>query len=314
VESIPRPGVLSILVVGVMSGLVPAQAGLLTLWLVWAPVPFWLRHLLHWNVAGGLFLAGILGAAFDAPYSGDYGRWITDVLIALFILPAISLACQLPHWPLRIYAGWRVARPAQAAADDSSPRREPLGIGHMLAGTLVVAMSIAGLRVAMTLDQQRSNQMIDSDFWWITWCWVVGILMLMSTLSLLPAVVLLLQPKGIWGPAGLLWLAYVLVPCGGLAIACYLEIASNDPLVLALTGAIVAAGVTFAIALGFPLLLVRWAGWRLVFPGDRRAALRELKQPRSKADAPIDSSIGGLPAAPPGGVGQHEQVHARELE
>jgi hypothetical protein len=289
-ESIPQPSVLSILVVGVMFGLVPAQAGLLTLWLVWAPFPFWLRHLLHWNAAGGLMLAGMVGAEVAMEPSAGDGRWFTDMLIAVFILPAISLACQLPHWPLRIYAGWRVARPVPIAAGDSPPRREPLGIGHMLAGTLVVAVSIAGLRAALTLDQQRTGQSMESNFW-IVWCWMVAILSLASTLSLLPALILMLRPKST-GQACLLWLAYVLVPCCGLAIACYLATASNDPLGLAgpLTGAIATACVTFATALGFPLLVVRLAGWRLVFPGDRRAAPNELEQLRSgwRADRLID--------------------------
>jgi hypothetical protein len=281
IESIPQPNVLSLFVVAVMGGFVTAQVGLLTLWLVWAPVPFWLRQLLHWNVAGGLFLAGVVGAAVAAPYSADQGRWFTDVLIATCILPAISLACQLPHWPLRIYAGWRVARPARVAADESPPRRQPLGIGHMLAGTLVAAVSIAGLRTAMTLDQQRTGQSIESTFW-IVWCWMVAILSLASALTLVPALVLMLRPKSAW-QASLLWLAYVLVPCSGLSLVGFLLSNSNDPFNIAgpLTGAFATACVSFATALGFPLLLVRLAGWRLVFAGDWRVERQDTEQPRS---------------------------------
>jgi hypothetical protein len=296
VESIPQPGVLSILVLGVMGGFVTAQVGLLTLWLVWAPVPFWLRHLLHWNVAGGLLLAGMVGAAVGSQHVADGSRWLTDMLIALFILPAISLACQLPHWPLRIYAGWRVARPMPIAFGDSPPSREPLGIGHMLAGTLVAAASIAGLRAALTLDQQRTGQSIESKFW-IVWCWMVAILSLASALILVPALILMLRPKSAW-QACLLWLAYVLVPCSGLSFVGFLLSNSNDPFNIAgpLTGAFATACVSFATALGFPLLLIRLAGWRLVFAGDWRSE-REQAGPPSKdervkplAATPFDSS------------------------
>jgi hypothetical protein len=65
----------------------------------------------------------------------------------------------------------------------------------------------------------------------------------------------------------------VLVPCSGLSLVGFLLSNSNDPFNIAgpLTAAFATACVSFATALGFPLLLVRLAGWRLVFAGDRRA-------------------------------------------
>ena len=87
-ESVQRPSVLAVVIGGVYIGIVSAQGGLLTLWLVWAPFPFWLRHLLHWNAAGGLLLSGMVGAAIAIGPSANDGRWFTDMLIALSILPA----------------------------------------------------------------------------------------------------------------------------------------------------------------------------------------------------------------------------------
>src|SRR4030095_7570455 len=102
---------------GAALGLFPAQAGVLTLWLVWGRGPFLRRLAVHWLAVLALYVAWALGFAMafgaDAPARELPAIWGA----VLCSLPLVSLAAQLPLWPLRTHLGWRVENNLDTSAN-----------------------------------------------------------------------------------------------------------------------------------------------------------------------------------------------------
>ena len=104
--------------VGVYAG----ELALLTLGLVFGPGAFLPRLAVHWVVALGLYVAWALGfAAAIASESVPAGGIPMVWRIALCGLPLVSLAAQLPLWPLRIYFGWRIEQADKSGARPATP-------------------------------------------------------------------------------------------------------------------------------------------------------------------------------------------------
>ena len=235
-------------------GVYAAELGALTLWLVWGPDTFLWRLTMHSTAAFGLYVAWALGfgAAFatDAPPGGIQQVWGW----VLCGLPLISLAAQLPLWPLRIYFGWKVERESTAV------KPQPLLIRDFLAGTVVTSVSLAALRL-MPEDFQR-----DPDFgiaWGVGTFATLGI----SAISLLPAIVFVLRFKETPAAAGA-WFGYVAgMWMATLAVVSILG-GSGPPedIVFAM---IVAFG-SFATAIFGVLFIARLRGYRLWFSRDLR--------------------------------------------
>ena len=99
-------------------GLFPAQAGLLTLWLVWGPGRFGWRLLVHWLLILGFSLAFLAGYAVMLRGKVSALEILKNYGIGLSIVPPLSLGLQLSLWPFRVYGGWRVVRVDSARVID----------------------------------------------------------------------------------------------------------------------------------------------------------------------------------------------------
>jgi len=259
-------------------GLFPAQAGTLTLWLVWGPGSFVRRLAIHWLAALALFTAWAMGIAIafgsDGPAQELPRVWGT----VLCSLPLVSLAGQLPLWLLRTHLGWRVERLEGEAQREPRlggslalphgplpPARQPLSIRDILLGTVVTAVTLAGVRlVAAMVDADRGMGQLDAGYW-LAWGIAVLIIAAISLLGFLPALWLLLRHRDT-GQAMGLWLGYAAVACFVMLVfmaSLFGGGPSPEPFV-----GLVCLLSSFALGLAVPLLLVRARGWRLILPGD----------------------------------------------
>ena len=247
-------------------GLFPAQLGALTLWLVWGPGPLAARLARHWLAVLALYAAWALGAGItlsDGPPNAVPSVWGA----VLCSLPLVSLASQLPLWPLRTHLGWRVERvvrsPGEPQAESST--KEPLLIRDILIGTAATAVALTGIRVvAAIVDAQQPGGQVPPG-WWFGWGVGVLIFAAISLLGFLPATWLLLRGSEP-APRLALWLGYVAV-AAMIIVAVIASIsggrADAEPFV-----GLLCLAASFAGALAVPLLLARSHGWRLVLPGD----------------------------------------------
>jgi hypothetical protein len=245
-------------------GLFPAQAGLLTLWLVWGPGRFGWRLLVHWLLILGFSLAFLAGYAVMLRGKVSALEILKNYGIGLSIFPPLSLGLQLSLWPFRVYGGWRVVRVAAPEPSTiSNTAREPLTIRDLLLGTLVVALALGGIRAAVAgVDVHRTtseSELLVGCFIGLLW------LTLVALLGYLAALFLLLELKNSSeAEAVSLWLGYV----GALLIG-YLAVQSPRPGIwYSLSSTIVSFG-SFAVGLGLPLLVARRDGWRLRLPRDK---------------------------------------------
>jgi len=242
----------------IVAGVILGEVGVLTLWLVWGPGSFLRRLVVHWLAGLGLFLALAIGFVI-ASAGGPPAEAIFEVLgTALCSLPLISLAAQLPLWPLRTYFGWRI-EPAISDQPDDVP--QPLAIRDLLLATVVTAVSLACLRLTPR-DAGQPDQMF-----WLEWC--VGVLSIagISTASLIPILVFTLRSYDT--TAAITWLG------GYIVLAVFIVVAA----LAASFGRMLPAEVYFVFAmtvsscvgaLAIPLLMVRARGYRLTFPPGRR--------------------------------------------
>lgn len=261
-----------VVVVAGLLGFWAAQLGLLSLWLVWGQGSYLRRLLIHWVAGAVLFLAWALGFA-AAMASEMPGEILLNVARATACgLPAVCLAAQLPLWPLRIYFGWRVEQPGDAAAEDS----QPLSIRNMLAGTLVTSVSLAALRF------MPPDFVIDADFW-IGWAITVAVVAGLSLVSLLPALAILLRMSQT-ASAATAWFGYA-----GLMLVATLAILSSFFGAGPPDAVFVGVAVTFfsfAGAVSLPLLIARARGLRLTFARDRQAGCQPLPAAPPSAEGP----------------------------
>ena len=268
-------------------GLFPAQVGALTLWLVWGPGSFLRRLAVHWLAALALFAAWALGIAVAIGGDGPARELPTIWGAVCCALPLVSLAAQLPLWPLRTHLGWRVERCIDEASPD--PRlgrslalpcppdatRQPLAIRDILTGTVVTAVALAGIRaVAALTDAQQAGGQLDSGYW-LGWGLAVLVTAAVSLLGFLPALCLLLRGSEPAPRVGL-WLAYVAVAALAIIVV-VASIVGGGPDVEPFVG-LFCLLASFSLALVVPLLLARSHGWRLVLPGDPPPGIPPLEK------------------------------------
>lgn len=261
-RGIAGPGGHSIMLVGLVVGVFPAQLGALTLWLVFGSGPFLLRLAVHWGVAAGLFAAWALGCA--AALADGPARELPMILTAVACaLPVVSLAAQLPLWPLRTHLGWRVELPADAASGSGAGGPKPLTIRDILLGTVVTALAVAALRVYPHLWPGPADY---RDNYWIAWAIAAGVIVLISVLALIPALTMLLLIRDTAG-ATMAWLGYA-AAAGFITLVAIGLFARMGPPPEAVAG-LVGVFTSFALTLGLPLWIVRAHGWRLVVGAER---------------------------------------------
>jgi hypothetical protein len=283
-----------LVIVGLVLGVFPAQVGALTLWLVFGSGPFLLRLAAHWGIAFGLFAAWALGCA--AAMADGPTRELPEVLSAVVCsLPLVSLAAQLPLWPLRTHLGWRVELPndekgsgvlgGERLSNMEKPcppktpgplAPDPLTIRDILVGTVVTAVAVAGLRIFPQIWGRGEY------FWegyWMAWAIGAGVIALVSLLALLPAITMLLRIRDTAG-ASLAWLGYV-ATAGFVTVVAIGLIARAGPPPEFIVG-LICVFTSFALTLGLPLWIVRAHGWRLVMPRDSNRGPRDSGQGTSE--------------------------------
>jgi hypothetical protein len=246
--------------VAMVVGYFCAQFGLAAMYLVWGLEPFPRRLIKHWIVALGLFGSWAIG--FAMAFGDRSGEGIPEVWgSVLCTLPLVSLAAQLPLWPLRIYLGWRIEQPGGAAHGEANA----LSIRDMILGTVVTAVTLAALRLVPGLAgfaAPRESEM------WIMWAiWGLSIAGA-STVALVPATLVSFRMQDGGAAAGVL---------GGIAVVAWV-------ITLSILGAMgpggsmpgeFVAGIalvygSFTATLALPLFLVRSRGYRLTFAGERK--------------------------------------------
>jgi hypothetical protein len=244
-----------LLVAPIVMGILPGEVGALAGWLVWGQGPFLRRLAVHWSIGLallGCLLIGILAATADMPVNNGV---VQEALVPLCLLPIMSLAVQLPMWPLRTHFGWRVE---QISPDADAAKPIPLSILDILCGTAVVALS---------LGLVRATHLQGFFPFWIQVA--VGLLIIFgaSLIFLLPAMIFILR----WKEAGTgvgLFAAYIFLGVLGV-IAVPSAVAQSPPpgeaFIAMLTGFF-----AFAATLAAPLFVLRASGYRLTWPRDRQ--------------------------------------------
>jgi hypothetical protein len=230
----------------------------MTLWLVFGPGLLLRRLVVHWSIVFGLFVPCAIGLAI---FTGESPPDIVQVWsVVLLALPVVSLAAQLPLWPLRTHLGWRVE---VVKEQKSAKALQPLSIRDLLLATVVVAVSLTGVRVLQSVVG-ASRAQSESSFW-IAWITAVVVIAGVSTVSLPPALWFMLRIKDTRTAVRALYGYAVLAATLTLTLASL--IASR--FVPAGMFALATAVLSFAATLSLPLFIVRGRGYRLTFQSER---------------------------------------------
>jgi hypothetical protein len=167
-----------------------AQGCLLAAWVAWGDGPFLRRLPAHWIVAACLYAIWLVGFGTAVVLSGRIPPQIAAT-VALGV-PLVSLATQFPLWVTRQLFGWRLVKeehptkrsPLPKTPLSPSPTTQRLTIRDLMLATLVVAVTLALARLAPSPD---AGEM------WPVWGVLSTVACVVSTVSLLPAGVLLLR-------------------------------------------------------------------------------------------------------------------------
>ena len=263
-ESRAEPAI--IFFVSLAIGVYAAELAILTLGLVWGPGSFLRRLLVHWAIVFGLYVAWALGfaAGFGSQTRATELPQIWGTMLC--VLPLVSLAAQLPLWPLRIYFGWRIERQPVAPGPNA---HSPLLIRDLMAGTVITSVSLASLRL-MPAEARGDGNML-----WIGGAIAFASVLGISVFSLLPASLFLLRLHSAAAAAGA-WFGYTAVALVATLVVVSSLMGSGPP------GEALAAFLvvfySFAGALSLPLFIARARGYRLRFPRDSAATAFVISQ------------------------------------
>jgi len=256
------------LVAPLIFGVLLGQVGAMACWLVWAEGSFPRRLAAHWSIALALVLS-LLGGAICAMdhFNGDYMGLFTETLVPACMLPAVSLAVQLPLWPFRTHLSWRVAPMNDAATTN----RSALSILDILIGTAIVAVSLGLIRYLSGIDRSLSG-IGQSQYQNLIMMQTLAsglMLTVVSFVLLVPALILLLRSHSFGAGAGIYFGAVPLSITGLLVVpsALFGRLPPAEMLLTTCWGSIV-----FATAMASPLFVWRACGYRLVWARDQKRA------------------------------------------
>ena len=243
--------------VAVTVGALAAEVALATIWLVWGPGSFLRRLVVHWSVGFGLYFAWAFGFALAFSSEMAAGEVPKAWGTVLCSLPIVSLAAQLPLWPLRTHFGWRIELPPRDAPLEPA---QSLSIRDIILGTVVTSVSLAALR----LMPQWNQGGMDAGYW-TAWAIAVACIAGASALVLLPAVFLVFRISDLSAATGALcgygvaaWLATILIASA---------FAGSPPAEAVF--AIAFCYASFTATLAMPLLIARSRGCELTLARER---------------------------------------------
>jgi hypothetical protein len=238
-------------------GLIGSQMLILSGALVWSNRHFLLRLVVLWLVGLALYSCWYLGLA--ATYNRDH--WFREemmqvaraILASLF---AVSLAIQAPQWLARFYFAWAIAAPAPGAGGE--PVR-PMSIRDFLVGTVVVALTVAPMRLAFEDPHDATPE------FWAAWAVAAIIVAAASAGVNLPLLYLVLRLRDPTWALAFIFLGSPLI--GGAVIAAIFAIQNDGPDAWGIAMSLFAFTACVA-ATSLPLWLARLAGYRLAIRGD----------------------------------------------
>ena len=232
-------------------GAVPAQLGLLAVWVVLGSQLFWQRLLTSSAAGITLVLSWCLGMVITV--NGDLRSVGEFLSVVLLCIPLFFLAIQSPLWLVRYWFNWRIVK-----LSDKQDRRQPpsFRIRDFMIGTAVVAIVVTLARLG------RPNFAPEAGYW--TGLFVGLAIAFSVSLSLLPLAVLAVLRweqivGGVTGLFGvtLIWLMVLLMVSN-------MRGAGGDVSMEVLVWSLCAVTSLVACLAG-PLYLVRRAGYRLVW-------------------------------------------------
>jgi hypothetical protein len=178
----------------------------LAAFLAWGEGSFLRRLLVHWLIAGGLYLVWLVGLLL-APPPGEIA--LSVAASAALGVPLVSIAAQFPLWLARQFWGWRLVRDPTPLSLGEGGRRPgeggekndhaaadgKLSIRDLMLATLIVAIALALARLAPLDGKDKDGGPV-----WLVACVVASVI---SSITLLPAGKLLLRARVL--RRGLLW-------------------------------------------------------------------------------------------------------------
>jgi hypothetical protein len=237
------------------AGLMLAQAGVLSIGVVFWPAGWLYRMGTFWAAAMVLF------AGWGAGYLAYYWmrtlplRMEREIYVALMSLPLLALVVQAPLWGLKLFAGWSLVRPTETG--NKTPER-PLSISDYLAGMAVIAASLAIARLAPHNTGQE---------FWAGWSVVSASVFTLSLASIPPAILFVLRWPG--GMAGVPTMMVYTAAAALLALAIFWAIEASIRVRLGGPSAWELFGYflvleSFAVGMSTALLAMRYLGFRLL--------------------------------------------------
>ncbi len=261
----------AVLALGII-GCVLAQGCLLAAWVAWGGGPFLRRLAAHWIVAASLYLVWLVGFGLAVALFGRIPPQIAAI-VALGV-PLVSLAAQFPLWVMRQWFGWRLVREEADPTQPSPlpfPETERLTIRDLMLATLVVAVTLALARLAPSPD---AGEM------WPVWGFASTVACVISSISLLPAGVILLRQRPL--SRSLAWsslYALALISLIWVAVALKYRFAPGMLFPRAVYIGLSSLMFTFAATLTLTAAIARDRGYRLA---SRRISCR-LPPPSTRA-------------------------------
>jgi hypothetical protein len=236
-------------------GSIGTQAAVLTILLVFAAWPIWLRLAWHWMLALAALSTWCIGFAIaEADWVFARSNFPQDELLVLLTgLPLVSLACQAPMWLFRLYFGWRIERPG----DPWTGARRRLAISDFVVGTILVAVTMAIVRLGKPAGTEETDYFFG---------WSIGFAAaaLISLACVMPIVYLTLGVRraawGAVGVAGMIAGAIAVSSTALMTLTRYTSGPSDREILLMMSS----LAVSSAGLLAATLWIARASGYRLV--------------------------------------------------
>jgi len=227
-------------------GAIGAQAGLVSLWFVFAPIRTTTRMLTGIAATLVLFEAWAIG---ETNYRLFFFYLHDDVTTAFLWLPLLLLAVQMPMWAAKYWFRWRIVNWTHSARRQAS---RSMGIRDLMIGTGATAICLA-------LAKHASDGEGDEAF--IGLAIAMPVVVLISSLTTIPATAATLRSRRLC--VALPWILLTNATVVAAYIATVFGLVDRQFPPASVYREAYALVVSFTVCLTGPLLIARWLGYRL---------------------------------------------------